>query len=224
MLVESGALVYEVPGAFTKRHRKRASQVGKSDMLDAKAIAEAVLREVDRLPRFQWSPEREAIRMRYDQRDRLVRERTKHICRLRNAALRLGLPPLPRDISVGNALVEVGAAAQNLRGKDAAIDALVDDVLFAIEDIIRATQRVKGIERRCALSYAGSLLSCLRCTACPQSQQLGWSVTQAPCPTRATPRRLQCVAESLRSPGLAAATVLFESIRVGIANSTDCFM
>ncbi len=146
MLVESGALVYEVPGAFTKRHRKRASQVGKSDMLDAKAIAEAVLREVDRLPRFQWSPEREAIRMRYDQRDRLVRERTKHICRLRNAALRLGLPPLPRDISVGNALVEVGAAAQNLRGKDAAIDALVDDVLFAIEDIIRATQRVKGIE------------------------------------------------------------------------------
>ncbi len=60
----------------------------------------------------------------------------------------------------------------------------------------------RGSRRRCALSYAGSLLSCLRCTACPQSQQLGWSVTQAPCPTRATPRRLQCVAESLRSPGL----------------------
>ncbi len=83
--------MYEVPGPFTKRHRKRASEAGKSDVLDAKAIAEAVLRERDRLPRFQWSPEREAIRLRYDQRDRIVRERTRHICRLRSAALRLDI-------------------------------------------------------------------------------------------------------------------------------------
>ena len=47
-------------------------------------------------PRFEWSPEREAIRIRYDQRDRLVRDRTKHINRLRDAALRLDLKSLPK--------------------------------------------------------------------------------------------------------------------------------
>jgi transposase len=66
MRVDCGAIVYEVPGSFTKRHRKHASQTGKSDPLEARAIAEAVLREAGRLPRFEWSPEREAIRIRYD--------------------------------------------------------------------------------------------------------------------------------------------------------------
>lgn len=44
-LLSQGAMVYEVPGAFTKRHRERSSRTGKSDALDAHAIAEAVLRE-----------------------------------------------------------------------------------------------------------------------------------------------------------------------------------
>jgi len=145
-LVEAGAIVFEVPGAFTKRHRKRASQSGKSDPLDAKAIAEAVLRESDRLPRFEWSVEREAIRLRYDQRDRLVRERTKHINRLRNAALRLDLRSLPADLSCVGALEQVRIAAQALQGKDAAVDALVDEILFTVEDIMLTIQRVKNIE------------------------------------------------------------------------------
>lgn len=145
LLLEKGASVYEVPGAFTKRHRDRASRVGKSDVLDARAIAEAVLRESDRLPRFQWSPEREAIRLRYDQRDRLVRERTKQICRLRNAALRLDLEPLPTELS-RKALAKVRIAARHLKGRDMAIDALVDDALFAIEDIGHTTERIRSIE------------------------------------------------------------------------------
>jgi hypothetical protein len=73
------AAFFEVPGAFTKCHRKGSSQSEKSDPIDAKAIAEAVLRESDRLPRFEWSAEREAIRLRYDQHDRLVSERSKLI-------------------------------------------------------------------------------------------------------------------------------------------------
>jgi len=115
-------------------------------VIDAKAIAEAVLREAERLPRFAWSPEREAIRLRYDQRDRLVRERTKQICRLRNAALRLDIRSLPNDLAATKALAEIGTAAQRLQGRDVAVEALVDDVLFAIEDITRTTQRIKNIE------------------------------------------------------------------------------
>ncbi len=145
-LVEAGAVVFEVPGSFTKRHRKRASQSGKSDPLDAKAIAEAVLRESDRLPRFEWSAEREAIRLRYDQRDRLVRERTKHVNRLRNAALRLDIKSLPADLTRVGVLENIRDAAQALRGKNEAVDALVDEVLFTVEDIVLSVQREKRID------------------------------------------------------------------------------
>jgi transposase len=84
--------------------------------------------------------------LRYDQRDRIVRERTRHICRLRNAALRLDIKGLPSDLTSVKALAEVRVAAEGLRGRDVAVDALIDDVLFAIDDIARATDRVRGIE------------------------------------------------------------------------------
>ena len=51
-LVAIEAYIFEVPGAFTKRHRRFSSRPGKSDESDARAIAEAVLRERQRLPRF----------------------------------------------------------------------------------------------------------------------------------------------------------------------------
>jgi transposase len=95
----AGVDVYEVPGAYTKRHRKGSSRRGKSDQIDARSIAEAVLREGDRLPRFREFAEQEALRLRYDQRDRLVRERTAIINRLRSQALRLGLNRLPTKLT-----------------------------------------------------------------------------------------------------------------------------
>ena len=44
--------------------------LGKSDPLDAKAIAEAVLRESERLPLYGVAAEQQALRLRYDRRDR----------------------------------------------------------------------------------------------------------------------------------------------------------
>ena len=46
---QAGAAVFEVPGLYTKRHRKHSSHHGKSDTNDATAIAEVVLREAARL-------------------------------------------------------------------------------------------------------------------------------------------------------------------------------
>src|SRR5688572_14641711 len=40
-----GAKVLEVPGILTKRHRRHGSRRGKSDEIDAQAIAEVVLRD-----------------------------------------------------------------------------------------------------------------------------------------------------------------------------------
>jgi len=47
-LLAADMIVFEVPGIVTKRHRKHASQHGKSDRKDAQAIAEAVLRDSER--------------------------------------------------------------------------------------------------------------------------------------------------------------------------------
>jgi transposase len=91
-LITEHLTVLEVPGSLTKRHRKQASRKGKSDGNDARAIAEAVLRDRDRLPVFKDHDEQEALRAQYDQRDRLVRERSASINRIRSNAFRVGAP------------------------------------------------------------------------------------------------------------------------------------
>lgn len=147
VLIASGAVVYEVPGSFTKRHRQRSSRTGKSDPLDAQAIAEAVLREVDRLPRFEESGEREALRLRYDERDRLVHQRTEAVNRLRSAAVRLdhGGPPTELLSAPGmSAIQDIIARAQ--ASTDPVVQALVDDLRFALEDIVRINARIKTLE------------------------------------------------------------------------------
>ena len=60
-LLRNDAVVYEVPGALTKRHRKHASRRGKSDAQDALVIAEVVLRERVRLVPRKGSIARRAL-------------------------------------------------------------------------------------------------------------------------------------------------------------------
>lgn len=145
-LLTAGFRVYEVPGVVTKRHRSRSSRRGKSDPLDAHAIAEAVLREHDRLPLYSVSPEREAIRLRYDQRDRLIRERTQTINRLRSTLLRLGIEE-PTTLTARRTLAKLARVVSDRRGVHAATDALVDDAVYAIDDILRIEKRTKEVER-----------------------------------------------------------------------------
>lgn len=147
VLSASGFTVYEVPGSYTKRHRKQGSRRGKSDPIDAQAIAEVVLRDSDRLPRYDIAIEREAIRLRYEQRDRLVRERTQAINRLRSAALRLNLRDLPVDLTSVRALEYLKNEFEQRRGSSATIEALLDDCFDAIEDIARIVGRIRRIER-----------------------------------------------------------------------------
>lgn len=146
-LCEREAEVYEVPGSFTKRHRRRSSRTGKSDALDAQAIAEAVLREAERLPRFASSPEREAMRLRYEQRDRLVKQRTEAVNRLRSAALRLNLRDFPSDLTTEIGLSYVERTLKSVRIIDDAVHALVDELRYATEDIRNLNARIRSIEK-----------------------------------------------------------------------------
>jgi transposase len=147
-LLRAGAIVYEVPGALTKRHRKNASRRGKSDAQDARAIAEAVLRERDRLPRCQQMDEQEALRLLYDRRDRLVRARTEAINRLRGAALRLDLRNLPTKLTSRTALQNVLRTSTSFRGASYTADALVDEIQEAAADIERLGHRIAAIEKQ----------------------------------------------------------------------------
>ncbi|HLI95652.1 MAG TPA: IS110 family transposase [Candidatus Baltobacteraceae bacterium] len=143
-LLKSGACVYEVPGSFTKRHRQQSSRTGKSDALDAQAIAEAVLRESHRLPRYEIAVEREALRIRYDQRDRLASQRTECINRVRAAAVRLELN-LPSCLRSEKGLYEVQRLIKAVKG-DLVAQSLVDEVRYAIEDIQQLNDRIAEIE------------------------------------------------------------------------------
>ena len=146
-----GLNVLEVPGVLTKRHRRHGSHRGKSDETDARAIAEVVLREADRLPGFHPSVLQRALRLRYDRRDRLVRERTRAVNRLRMAAVLLGVVELPRDLTSVKAARLIASLAARFRDEvelHAAASAIVDDLQDAAEDILRLTTLIRAAERQ----------------------------------------------------------------------------
>lgn len=143
--------VLEVPGILTKRHRRHNSQRGKSDNTDARAIAEVVLREADRLPCFHPSVLQRALRLRYDRRDRFVRERTRAVNRLRMAAVLIGVVDLPRDLTSTKAAREIADIAIQFREEvqlHAAANAIVDDLQEAAEEILQLTAHIRAAERQ----------------------------------------------------------------------------
>jgi transposase len=140
--------VFEVPGIVTKRHRKHSTRIGKSDALDAQAIAEAVLRESERLPQFQICTEQEALRLRYDQRDRLVRERTTAINRLHSAALRLGMKDeVPSNMTSDAAVARLRAKLEAHAARDIIEEAFLDEMLFELTSLDRLNGEIRRIER-----------------------------------------------------------------------------
>jgi transposase len=83
-LVASGDRVVRVAPALTESSRKAVRQAGKSDPIDAIAIARAALREgVDTLPVAFLDEQAHEIRVLTDYRDQLINERIRLVNRLR---------------------------------------------------------------------------------------------------------------------------------------------
>jgi transposase len=80
-LVERGETVVEVPARLTARERCRLTTPGKSDPGDALAIARITLREVGLGP-VSRSGQTEDLRLLSVERDALLTERTRLVCRL----------------------------------------------------------------------------------------------------------------------------------------------
>ncbi len=145
-LVAAGLTVFEVPGVLTKRHRTQASRHGKSDRNDAHAIAEVVLRDSERLPKFRDHDVQEALKAQYDQRDRLVRERSAAINRLRSSALRLDIEA-PRDLTSLCALDRMQEAVEHTSCEGHTQQVLVEEMRFDLGTIDRLTKRISELER-----------------------------------------------------------------------------
>ena len=81
-LLTAGERVVRVPTKMMARNRKQSRQYGKSDPIDALAVARAALQEPDLPAAHLDGPARE-IRLLVDHREDLVAERTRVINRLR---------------------------------------------------------------------------------------------------------------------------------------------
>jgi len=108
-LLRSGEAVVRVPPKLMAGVRRSVREPGKSDPIDALAVAQASLREPDLPVATLEGPERE-LRLLVDHREDLVAERTRHIARLRWHLLDLGVDePGPRSLDRAAVLADLEA-------------------------------------------------------------------------------------------------------------------
>jgi transposase len=147
-LLASGAIVYEVPGWYTRRYRKRAK--GKSDRIDAAAVAEAVLREADRLPRPDRHDEQEAVRLLYDRRHRLSYQQTSTINRLRTVAVRLDLKGVPRYLNRAPGIARLRGMVAELPATTATQSVLIREIGKDLDEVALLSAEIRDIDRQLA--------------------------------------------------------------------------
>lgn len=140
-------VVYEVPGRLTKRHRAFGTRPGKSDPIDARAIAEAVLREHDRLGRYYGDDVHEELRLHYDHRDQLIHARVQAINRLRTAVFRLEMGNLPRDCYREKALRLIEQRARRIKAFSPVVAAVMKELEFVIAAIRLYNEQITEVER-----------------------------------------------------------------------------
>jgi transposase len=83
-LIAAGEQVIRVPAEVTGATRKTVRVIGKSDPIDARAVALAVVRDgIESFPVAFTDPQAMEIRVLVDYRDQIIRERVRMINRLR---------------------------------------------------------------------------------------------------------------------------------------------
>jgi len=107
-LLAAGELVVRVPPKMMAGARRSARTRGKSDPIDAVAVARAALREPD-LPTARLDGPAREVKLLVDYRESLVRERTALQCRLRWRLHELapGSEPSPGSLDVSKTLDQV---------------------------------------------------------------------------------------------------------------------
>ncbi|MEX2612875.1 MAG: IS110 family transposase [Gaiellaceae bacterium] len=163
-LITRGERSLRVPPRMMGESRRTDRIWGKSDPVDATAVARAALRHPDLPQATLAGPERE-IGLLVAHRESLVRERTDKICKLRWLLHDIDpeLAPEPRSL---NRFVTLRRLAQVLQAMDACVE--VEICLDLIARCAEITTRANELERRISslvCAYAPALLQIPGCAA-----------------------------------------------------------
>lgn len=163
-LIARGERSVRVPPRMMGESRRSDRIAGKSDPVDATAVARAALRHPDLPEAVLAGPERE-IGLLVAHRESLVRERTDKICKLRWLLHDIDpeLAPVPRSL---NRFVTLRRLAQVLQAMDACVD--VEICLDLIARCAEITTRANKLERRIGSlvsTHAAALLQIPGCAA-----------------------------------------------------------
>lgn len=145
-LLTSGQSVVRVPPRMMAEQRRVARTRGKSDPIDALAVARAAQREPD-LPVASHDETSRELKLLVDRRDDLVKHRTATINRLlwRVHELDPAIAPPERSLALAKHQQALAAA---LEGFDGVVVELARDELA---DVIGLTTRINDLERRITL-------------------------------------------------------------------------
>lgn len=140
-LVRAGEAVVRVAPKLMAGARRSSRAPGKSDPIDALAVARAVLREPDLPVATLDGPDRQ-VRLLVDHREDLVGDRTRHEQRLRWFLVELAIAePAPR--SLGRAVVQTTLASA-LAGRSEPVARFARDLLTRIVEL---SATIRGLER-----------------------------------------------------------------------------
>jgi transposase len=160
-LLAAGQEVVRVPPKLMAKTRSSARTRGKSDPIDALAVARAVLREPD-LPAAAHDQGTRELKLLVDRREDLVGERTRQINRLRwhlhELDPELDLPPKALGIRVRREQL-----AEWLAARPGLVAELARDILM---DIARGSELIDTLERRIAILVRASYPHLLAVPGC----------------------------------------------------------
>jgi transposase len=160
-LLVAGEVVVRVPSKLTGGARKVARTSGKSDPIDALAVARAALREPD-LPVAKLEGAGREVRLLLDHREDLVAERTRIQNRLRWHLHELEPEaPIPgRMLSRYHALREI---EQRLEGQPGVVAKIALELVLRIREL---TRRINELEADIGHQVAGLAPTLLRLSGC----------------------------------------------------------
>ena len=142
-LLGAGQSVVRVPPKMMAEQRRIARTRGKSDPIDAAAVARAALREPD-LPVASHDEASRELKLLIDRRDDLVKHRTATINRLlwRVHELDPAMAPPARSLDVAKQQKLLAAKLADLAG------VLAELARDELDDVIELTRRVNDLQRR----------------------------------------------------------------------------
>jgi transposase len=170
-LLAAGQAIVRVPPKLMAHVRDSARTYGKSDPIDALAVARAAQREPDLAVARLDGPDRD-VRLLTDHRESLVNERTRAICRLRWFLHELdpSWEPKARSLDRITVLEQVASRIAETNGTVARLAReLVERIRFMTADIDKLTKEIAAL----VADMAPTLLAVPGCGALTAAKILG---------------------------------------------------